>query len=578
MTGQVFGTVAEGSTTQQTEAETSKASFSLRGHNPDVLTCIANLSNDEVFTPPELANEMLDVLEEAWAESNAGANIWADPSVTFLDPFTKSGVFLREIVTRLTNGLEHAFPDLQQRVDHILTKQVFGIGITQLTTLLARRTVYCSKFANGKHSITDQFDDEAGNIWFERTEHTWTKRKREQRVHPTSGITEMVELEGTGRCKFCGANEANYSRDSQLETHAYAFIHTDDIKARMAELFGANMQFDVIIGNPPYQLSDGGAGASSLPIYDKFVDTAKKLDPRFLIMIIPSRWFAGGRGLAQFRESMLTDGRVRSLSDFLDSRTVFPGVDVAGGVCYFLWDRNTAGPCKVTTVGTNNRKSTTIRPLLEPGADVFVRHNEGISILRKVWPEGFYQAEQSNKLFRQNVSGQKPFGLRTYFRGTPTPNSEDDIQVLQSGGRGWTSRASIPEGRELLDRWKVFTSKSSSEHAGQSDKEGRRRVLSLTGVLPPGTAVTETYVLLGTFDSEREARNCLSYVTTRFFRFLILLRSSAQDISRAAYSFIPLIDFSKAWTDEELYDKYGLTDEEIAFIESQIKPMELSDE
>ena len=209
-----------------------QANFTLRGRNPDVLTCIANLSNDEVFTPPEFANQILDTLAEAWAASHDGANLWADSTVTFLDPSAKSGVFLREITSRLTQGLAEEIPNLDKRVDHILTRQVFGIGITHLTSLLARRSVYCSKHANGEHSIAGSFTNEAGNIWFERIEHTWAN----------------------GKCVFCGAGQATYERGSELETHAYAFIHADNIKARLAELFGDDMQFDVIIGNPPYQL------------------------------------------------------------------------------------------------------------------------------------------------------------------------------------------------------------------------------------------------------------------------------------------------------------------------------------
>jgi hypothetical protein len=333
-----------------------KAAFELRSHNPDVLTCIANLSNDEVFTPPELANQMLDRLEAAWAEAHDGESIWSDSTVTFLDPFTKSGVFLREIVSRLNAGLTAEIPILEDRVDHILTKQVFGIGITRLTSLLARRSVYCSKDATGEHSIAKSFDRDWGNVWFERVEHTWAGDK----------------------CVYCGASRSGYSRGEDLETHAYAFIHTTDIKAQLQRMFGADVQFDVIIGNPPYQLDDGGAGASALPIYQKFVSSAKALEPRFMTMIIPSRWFAGGRGLASFRAEMLADDRVRSIDDYFDSRDVFPGVDVAGGVCYFLWNRDDRGPCLVTThrLGTSNSAT---RPLLEPGADVFVRYNEGLS-------------------------------------------------------------------------------------------------------------------------------------------------------------------------------------------------------
>lgn len=230
-----------------------QASFTLRARNPDVLTCIANLSNDEVFTPPEFANRMLDTLAEAWAANNSGADIWADKTVKFLDPCTKSGVFLREITSRLTRGLEKQIPDLDKRVDHILTKQVFGIGITQITSLLARRSVYCSRHAQGKHSIAKSFANEDGNIWFQRIKHTWDGDK----------------------CKYCGAGRSVFDRAKGLETHAYTFIHTDKIKTRLAEIFGNTMQFDVIIGNPPYQLASDG-GTRDIPIYNKFVEQASK--------------------------------------------------------------------------------------------------------------------------------------------------------------------------------------------------------------------------------------------------------------------------------------------------------------
>jgi len=535
-----------------------KAGFALRGHNPDVLTCIANLSNDEVFTPPQLANRMLDTLAEAWAAAHHGANIWSDPAVTFLDPVTKSGVFLREITTRLTEGLEDEIPDLQERVDHILTRQTFGIGITYLTSLLARRSLYCSKHAVGEHSITSAFDSDDGNIWFDRLNHTWDGQ----------------------RCKYCGASKATLDRGEGLETHAYAFIHTDDVKARIGEMFGGSMQFDVIIGNPPYQLDDGGHGASAVPIYNRFVDQAKSLEPRFLTMVIPSRWFFGGRGLDPFRRSMLMDRRLRKLVDYPDSRQVFDNVDVAGGVCYFLWDRDNEGDCAVVSNDLRGHESVSVRPLLERGADIFIRSNASLGILRKIVlvetgrPGVVLPADRR---FERQVSAQKPFGLRTFVRGYGTKKSASDVVVLQSGGQAWLGREAITEGVELIDKWKVFTSKSSSEHAGQADKNGMRRVLSLSGVLAPGSVVTETYVLLGTYDSEKEARNCLSYVATKFVRYLLATRTSAQDLSRSAYSFVPLQDFSKSWTDKALYAKYKLSDDEITLIESAIRPMDIND-
>ncbi len=537
---------------------TNQMAVGFRRRNPDILTCIANLSNDEVFTPPKLANEILDRIEAAWAEDNAGENIWTNPRVRFLDPVTKSGVFLREITARLTKGLADRIPDLKQRVDHILTHQVFGIAITELTSLISRRSVYCSKWANGPHSIAQSFDTEAGNIWFEPQTHTW---KRD-------------------RCVYCGATRAALDRPDDRESHAYPFIHTRDIKARIAEMFGGEMQFDVIVGNPPYHLNDGGHGASALPIYHHFVDQAKRLQPRFLTMIIPSRWFAGGRGLDAFRMEMLTDDRIRVLVDYVDSRDCFPGVDVAGGVCYFLWNRDHPGECEVVSHTKNGSASRRTRPLLEPGADVFVRYNEAISILKKIAAVETGNTDGSivlpeEKRFSRQVSRQKPFGLRTYFRGDAAPKRRDDVKVLQSRGESWARRSAITDSVEHIDRWKVFTSKSSSEHAGQADRDGRRRVLSKSGVLPPGTVVTETYVLLGSFDTEQEARNCFSYVTTRLFRFLVVLRSSAQDISRSAYGFVPIQDFAEPWSDEKLYAKYSLTDAEIAFVESLIRPWTL---
>jgi hypothetical protein len=305
-----------------------QSAFTLRGYNPDVLTCIANLSNDEVFTPPALANRMLDSLADAWAAQHGGASIWADSSVTFLDPCTKSGVFLREITRRLVEGLADEIPDLRQRVDHVLTRQVFGIGITRITALLARRSIYCSKWANGKHSVARSFTHDDGNVWFERSEHAWNG----------------------GKCTYCGASQSELDRGDALESHAYAFIHTDDVRARVAEMFGGPMQFDVIIGNPPYQLDDGGHGASAAPIYHLFVEQAIALEPKFAVFVTPSRWMTGGKGLGAFREAMLTNNRLRKIVDFPKLYEAFPGVKIRGGISYFLWDRSYQGPCEVQTI------------------------------------------------------------------------------------------------------------------------------------------------------------------------------------------------------------------------------------
>lgn len=443
-----------------------QVSFTLRGRNPDVLTCIANLSNDEVFTPPELANRMLDMVAQTWATDHDGADLWSDSSVKFLDPFTKSGVFLREITTRLVKGLAGQIPDLQERVNHILTQQVFGIGITRLTSLLARRSLYCSKWANGPHSVAKGFATEAGNIWFERTEHTWVN----------------------GKCTYCGASQQALDRGGDMETHAYAFIHTDNIKTRMAELFGDAMQFDVIIGNPPYQLSDGGYGTSAAPIYQMFVEQAKQLEPRYLSMIIPARWFAGGKGLDDFRESMLSDDRLRSIDDYLSASDVFPGVGLKGGVCYFLWNRDHRGLCQVSTHFKDWPVSTATRPLMEAGADVFIRFNEGVSILKKVMD---YETGASGsvelsagKKFDALVSSRKPFALETTFKGRKIKKA-DDLLIYQNGGTGYVSRDSISAGLEYVDAWKIYVGRAAPG-TGNRDTYPHR-ILSTPFIGEPGS-------------------------------------------------------------------------------------------
>jgi Eco57I restriction-modification methylase len=535
------------------QANPLQGSFSLRGRNPDVLTCIANLSNDEVFTPPEFANRMLDTLAAGWAAGNDGADIWADSSVRFLDPCTKSGVFLRQIATRLIAGLEAEIPDLQTRVDHILTKQLFGIGITRLTSLLARRSLYCSKHAGGEHSVAKSFDDDDGNIWFERTEHEWDK----------------------GRCKFCGAARQAFDRGEGLETHAYALIHAENIKARIAELFGDDMQFDVIIGNPPYQLADDGFGTSAAPIYQHFVAQAKALEPRYLSMVIPARWFAGGKGLDDFRESMLNDDRLRSIEDYLSASDVFPGVGLKGGICAFLWDRDNRGRCSVTTHFTGEEPSTSSRELLEGGVDVFIRFNEGLSILKKVVAVETGQKKSlilpENKRFDRLVSSRKPFGLETTFKGKVRKGAKDDLLIYQNGGTGYVARKSITAGMGYIDKWKIYTGRAAP---GTGNKDTYpHRIISTPFLGEPETISSETYLCIGPFDKRTEAESALSYLCCRLTRLLILLHKPSQDTTRKVYKFVPTQDWSKRWTDDELYKKYDLTEGEIAFIEGIVRPL-----
>ncbi len=338
------------------------------------------------------------------------------------------------------------------------------------------------------------------------------------------------------------------------------------------------LQFDVIAGIPQFHRIDGGNYASAMPLYHEYVELAQKLEPRYVSMIIPARWLFGGRGLNNFRRKMFADKRVVKLVDGFDSRIVFERSDVAGGLCYFVWDKSYDGDCTVTEYDCLMQKTQTVRPLLESGMDVFIRSSHALSMLKKISAvEQGVSTEPSsillpmNRRFDQQVSSQKPFGLRTYFRGQDAKKSDDDVLVIQSRGEGWMPRGQVPQGLDLIDKWKVFTGKSSSEHAGQADKNGQRRVLSRTGVIPPGSVVTETFIILGAFDTEEEARNCLSYVMTKFFRFLLVARSSGQDLSKSAYQFVPIQDFSKKWTDEELFAKYGMTDAESIYVTQMIR-------
>lgn len=516
-----------------------KASFALRGRNPDVLTCIANLSNDEVFTPPEFANQMLDTLAEAWAADHDGASIWADSSVKFLDPCTKSGVFLREITTRLTQGLADEIPDLEKRVDHILTRQVFGIGITQLTSLLARRSLYCSKHARGKHSIARSFTGDNGNIWFERTEHTWV----------------------SGKCEFCGGSEETLDRGEDFESHAYAFIHTDDIAARTAELFGDDMQFDVVIGNPPYQLASDG-GTRDIPIYQHFVEQAKKLHPRYLVMVIPSRWMAAGLGLGDFRAEMLRDQRIRRLVDYPDSSDLFPGVKLMGGACYFLWDRDNRGLCMTTLMRAGKELASAERRLDE--FDILVRDSRALGILRKV-------RDKQEPSIVDVLSADKEFGLTSNFddyKEVPF-KSAIPLYAYQGGQRlvGWIAREKITKSRNLIDTWKVLI-----PAAGFESQILPTLVLSSIRRAPNPSACTQTYLFLSA-TSDAEADSMESYVKTRFFRFLVWLRKVSQHATRATYTWVPQQQWDRHWTDADLFSKYDISEDEQALITSIIRPI-----
>lgn len=495
-------------------------------HTPDVLSCLANLSNDEVFTPPEVVNKMLDMLPQ---------ELFENPNTTFLDPASKTGVFLREIAKRLLVGLEKQIPDLQERIDHIFHKQLYGIAITELTSLLSRRSVYCSKSPDGRFSVS-QFHSSEGNIRFRKIKHTWVN----------------------GKCKYCGASKSEYNRSPDLETHAYEFIHTDNLE----KLF--NMKFDVIIGNPPYQLSDGGCtGSSAIPLYHKFVEQAKKLSPRYLVMITPSRWFAGGKGLDTFRENMLNDNHLVKLIDYADSAECFPGVTIAGGVSYFLWDKDYNGICSVSNIKGGEIASTVDRALNE--YSIFVRDNIAIDIIRKT--KNINKQSLADVVYSRNcfdlISGEKGHHIKT----------DRDIKMHSLNGFSYIEKSKITDKDKLLGKYKVIMTKAMSG-GNKPSSDGKYLVVSTIKVLEPNEVCTETYLVLHSFDSKEPALNFENYVKTKFFRFMLLQALTSINISKEKFCFVPEENYTQPITDELLYEKYNLAENEIEFIESLIKPMD----
>lgn len=515
-------------------------------YNPDVLSCLANLSNDEVFTPPEVVNQMLDMLPK---------EIWSDKNATFLDPACKSGVFLREIAKRLIeaqlpnyeqisyeineklraggelDGRDIAFQNmLEDVIEHVFKNQVFGIAITELTSLLSRRSVYCSKYPQSEYSVV-RFDNPEGRIDYKQMQHTWKN----------------------GKCVYCGASEGEYDREEGKEQYAYEFIHLDDPE----EVF--DMKFDVIIGNPPYQLNDGGGtGSSASPIYQHFIEQALKLNPRFLCMIVPAKWHTGGKGLDSFREKMLNDGHIMKMVTYRDSRDCFQGVDVAGGITYFLRSRDESGDCEAVYFESGN-EATSFRQLNE--FPIYIASDKAIDIVRKV-------QKKSKENYSSIVRSRKPFGISAGKK-----SNDGELMLRYKDGLTRVSKAEVTTGTEMIHKWKVIVSKASAEHAGQADRNGQFKMLARIEVLEPATVCSETYLVVDALESQKEAEALAKYLRTKFARFLIWQATPTQNISKGCFIFLPKIDLSEEISDTILYQQYGLDEDEINYIESLMRTM-----
>lgn len=493
-------------------------------HIPDILDCLAQLSNDEVPTPPRIARAMLDLLPE---------EVWRQPDYKWLDPFCKSGVFLREVAARLLVGLSDWESDFVKRREHIMRNMLYGTSITEMTGIIARRSVYCSADASSAHSVV-RLDSPAGNIPFEPAQH---------------------DFQGS-KCRTCGA-PIELERGETRENHAYSFIHGTYPTEEMS-----TMKFDVIVGNPPFQLNDGGGGggASATPLYNLFVERALDLEPRHIVMITKSNWFTGGKGLAGFRARMLADHHFVDLVDHPTLYDCFPGVKIRGGVSYWHWDREHQGPCRVTTrIGDRIVGEPVVRDL---GAyDVLVRRNEAVEILDKVM--AFRENGAAEPSLAHQVSPRKPFGVLK--ASPPSAVVVDPVLVYDNQRTFAVERSSVTSNQAWVDHWKVLLVKAH----GTSGKEDRT-ILGEPVVAGPGTACSETYLVVGRFNSEEDAKRLARYTKTRFVRFLVSLRKLTHNITRDSYNFVPALPMDRDWTDEALFARYGLTHDDVAFIESLI--------
>lgn len=501
-------------------------------HVPDILDVIAALSSDAIPTPPKLARALLDILPD---------EVWTNPNYKWLDPATKSGSILREVARRLMEGLAEWEPDPTKRADHILRNMLYGCGITQVHGEMTRRSVYVSRDATSEFSVV-HFDDHAGNLPFVQAEHDYPVNK---------------EGKASGPCKVCHA-PVGLERGSNRENYAYAFIHgaypTEGMK---------HMQFDVIVGNPPYQTGDGRTSES--PVYQYFIEQAIALEPKYVAMIVPSRWFMGGKKeLDDFRKRMIADRRLRVIVDNPKLFDCFPGVEIKGGVNYFLWDRDHDGDCEFSTRIDGTILSTQVRDL-RTGDGVIIRDNNASAIVHKCRPE------QEKDSLAPRWSSQFPFGqsITTNYSGARSEAFEGSVPLIFGSHVGYVGKKHIEKNLDWVDKWKVLVPKAGDGHGREVSY-----VLGEPIALAPGSACTQTYLVAGVFDSKSEAENYAYYLTTKFVRFLVLQRKSTQDVRPDKFRFVPMLDMTKRWTDADLYKHFKLTKDEIDYIEFIIHPRE----
>ncbi len=509
-------------------------------HVPDILDVIAALSSDAIPTPPVLARALLDLLPD---------EVWSNPDYRWLDPATKSGSILREVARRLMGGLEVWEPDPQKRAEHILRNMLFGAAVTQVHGDMTRRSVYVSRDATGPLSAVT-FDTPEGNLPFIEAEHDFSTGKAGRKAK---------------NCNVCGAPE-RLDRGTTRENYAYAFIHGAYPTEEMSD-----MKFDVIVGNPPYQIGmedgEGKRTANITPLYHYFIERAISLEPKYLAMIVPSRWFSGGKGLEDFRTKMIADRRLAKIVDNPKLYDCFPGVKIEGGVNYFLWDRDFSGDCAFSTRIDGNIISTVTRDLRN-GSGVVVRDNQASAIIEKV-------RKSTTRDLSELVKPRDPFGqsITTNFRGAKVMKFKGSVPLIFGTHVGYIRRNQLERNEDLVDQWKVLL--PMAYKSGKAVDDLGRLDACVYGepiALAPGSACTQTYLVAGVFKTQIETENYAKYLATKFAQFLVLQRKLTQHIRPEVFRFVPALDMTRPWSDEDLYEFFKLSTKQIEHIEASIRP------
>ena len=536
--------------------------ISMAGYNEDtdILETLSSLNNHEVFTPPTVARQMLDLLP---------SEVWKNPYLKFLDPCAKTGVFLREIMVRLNDNLprknefgEDYYCDgnnlnnPMERLYHIRRNMLYAIATSNLTAQITRRVLYGVTVANSDKDKACGFKGLNDTYNYKMWNDYGKLRQRDGNVFYGHNNPQH-DFDLKGKCKICRMSREASEEDT--ESYAYPFIH-GKVSTNIQKIRSGDMRFDVIIGNPPYQISDGGGnGSSAIPLYHKFIELALSIKPMYISMITPSRWVNGGKGLDKFRKTMFSNKHLVSLQHYTKSRDLFPSVDIEGGVSFFLIDRSkNTNLLETLTIDGNNEDIFNI----DKTSPFIIMNRIGVSVFEKV-------SVIESSFLSTCVLARNPFGISSNSKHiTDNDNSNTLIEVATKRFKiKYINKKYIIKHQELIGKYNVVLSKLN----GAANNNGR--VIGNPEILGNGQCCTDTYLVLKSYDNLDLCLKFVSFVKTKFFRFMVSLKKTTNISSRKSFCYTPDICLSEEWTDEKLYAKYNLTQEEINYIESTIKEM-----